>query len=42
MAVETVPTRPIAGQRPGTSGLRNKTAVFREPGYLENYCKSGP
>ena len=40
MAVETVPTRPIAGQRPGTSGLRKKTAVFREPGYLENYVQA--
>lgn len=40
MAVETVPTRPIAGQMPGTSGLRKKTAVFREPGYLENYVQA--
>jgi phosphoglucomutase len=40
MAVETVPTRPIAGQRPGTSGLRKRTAVFREPGYLENYVQA--
>jgi len=40
MAVETVPTRPIDGQKPGTSGLRKKTSVFRAPGYLENYVQA--
>ncbi|MDQ0325293.1 phosphoglucomutase [Rhodopseudomonas julia] len=37
MNIETVSTKPIAGQKPGTSGLRKKTATFLEPGYLENY-----
>jgi len=40
MAVSTVPTRPIPGQKPGTSGLRKKTRIFMEPGYLENYVQA--
>lgn len=40
MAIVTVSTRPIAGQKPGTSGLRKKTRVFMAPGYLENYVQA--
>ena len=29
-AVETIPTKPIEGQKPGTSGLRKKTKIFME------------
>lgn len=40
MSVQTVATTPIEGQKPGTSGLRKKTAVFMQPGYLENYTQA--
>ena len=40
MSVMTIATQPIAGQKPGTSGLRKKTPVFMGPHYLENFVQA--
>ena len=40
MSVIEVKTRPIEGQKPGTSGLRKKTQVFMGPHYLENFVEA--
>lgn len=40
MQIKTVASAPIAGQKPGTSGLRKTTKEFSTPGFLENYVQA--
>ncbi len=40
MKVVSVSSTPFAGQKPGTSGLRKKVAVFRQARYLENFVQA--
>ena len=40
MRVLSVPVTRFADQRPGTSGLRKKVPVFRQPGYVEGFVQS--
>ena len=40
MSVEIISCQPFDGQMPGTSGLRKKTRIFMQSGYLENFVQA--
>ena len=40
MTIQTIKTTPYVDQKPGTSGLRKRVTVYKQPRYVENYIQA--
>jgi phosphoglucomutase len=40
LTIHTVPTQAYPDQKPGTSGLRKRVAVFKKPNYTANFVQA--